>query len=99
MISKSKFISNAKSKQEFRSRGNWTCISKRGQLDVPDSAWVGDIAYIPTDEGWLELVELVGEMGDRWVERILSLKLTCRMHGIPSFPVLMDAISNLFKGQ
>jgi len=27
--------------------------------DTPDSAWVGDITYIPTDEGWLYLAVLV----------------------------------------
>ncbi len=30
----------------------------------------------------------------RWVERILSRKHTCRMHGIPTFPRLVQAISD-----
>jgi transposase len=29
--------------------------------------------------------------GDRWVERILSLRETCRLRGISTFPVLVDA--------
>lgn len=39
------------------------------------------------------------EKGDRWVERILSLKQTCRMHGISTFQVLVDALSSFFKEQ
>jgi transposase len=31
--------------------------------------------------------------GDRWVERILSLRETCRLRGVPTFPVLVDAVT------
>lgn len=37
------------------------------------------------------------DKGDRWVERILSLKETCRMRGISTFPLLVDAIDSFFK--
>jgi transposase len=37
--------------------------------------------------------------GDRWVERILSLRETCRLRGIPTFPVLVDAVTCSFNGQ
>jgi len=37
--------------------------------------------------------------GDRWVERILSLRETCRLHGKPTFPVLVDAVTCYFNGQ
>jgi transposase len=37
--------------------------------------------------------------GDRWVERILSLRETCRLRGIPTFPVLVDAVTCAFNGQ
>lgn len=37
------------------------------------------------------------DKGDRWVERILSLKETCRMRAIPTFPLLVDAIDSFFK--
>jgi len=30
------------------------------------------------------------EKGDRWVERILSLRETCRLRGLPTYPVLVD---------
>jgi transposase len=37
--------------------------------------------------------------GDRWVERILSLRETCRLRGKPTFPVLVDAVICSFNGQ
>jgi len=39
------------------------------------------------------------EKGDRWVERILSLRQTCRLHSKSTFHVLVDAIGSHFKGQ
>jgi transposase len=39
------------------------------------------------------------EKGDRWVERILSVRETCRLQGIPTFPVLVDAVTCYFNGQ
>jgi len=39
------------------------------------------------------------EKGNRWVERILSVKQTCRMRNIPLFPILVDAIDAYFKDQ
>jgi transposase len=37
--------------------------------------------------------------GDRWVERILSLKQTCCMRSTPIFPILVDALNSYFKEQ
>jgi transposase len=37
--------------------------------------------------------------GDCWVERILSLRETCRLRGRPTFPVLVDAVACYFGGQ
>ena len=39
------------------------------------------------------------EKGNRWVERILSLKETCRIRGKSTFPVLVDCIDNYFAGK
>jgi transposase len=39
------------------------------------------------------------EKGDRWVERILSLRQTCRVRGRQTFPVLVEAMTCYFKGQ
>jgi transposase len=37
--------------------------------------------------------------GDRWVERILSVRETCRLRGRPTFPVLVEAVTHSFNGQ
>ena len=37
--------------------------------------------------------------GNRWVERILSLKETCRLHARATYTVLVDAVSSFFSGQ
>jgi transposase len=39
------------------------------------------------------------ERGDRWVERILSLRQTCRIQGRRTFPVLREAMSAAFQDQ
>jgi transposase len=39
------------------------------------------------------------EKGNRWVERILSVKQTCRIRSLPLFPVLVDSIDAYFKDQ
>ena len=37
--------------------------------------------------------------GNRWVERILSLKETCRLHSVSTYHVLVDAVARFFTGQ
>ena len=39
------------------------------------------------------------EKGDRWVERVLSLRQTCRIRGRPTFQLLVEAVACLFKGE
>ena len=39
------------------------------------------------------------EKGNRWVERVLSLRHTCRIRGRPAFPILVEAVSYLFKSE
>ena len=39
------------------------------------------------------------DKGNRWVERILSLKETCRLRAVSTYPVLVDAMTSLFTGQ
>jgi transposase len=41
----------------------------------------------------------VSDKGNRWVERILSLRQTCRLRTRRTFPVLVDAIDCYFKEQ
>ncbi len=37
--------------------------------------------------------------GNRWVERILSLRETCRLRARSTYAVLVDAVTSLFQGQ
>ena len=37
--------------------------------------------------------------GNRWVERILSLKQTCRLQSRPTFPILVEAVDCYFKAK
>jgi transposase len=39
------------------------------------------------------------EKGNRWVERILTLKQTCRIRSLPTFPKLVQALDSYFKEQ
>jgi transposase len=39
------------------------------------------------------------EKGNHWVERILSLKGTCRLHARSTDRVLVDAVTSLFTNQ
>jgi len=39
------------------------------------------------------------EKGERWVERILSLRQTCRVSGKKTYPALVEAITCFFKEQ
>jgi transposase len=42
---------------------------------------------------------IYNDKGDRWVERILSVRETCRLRGVPTFPVLVDAVTCYSNGQ
>jgi transposase len=49
---------------------------------------------------WRKLMQgTYNAKGDRWVERILSVRETCRLRGVPTFPVLVDAVTGYFTGQ
>ena len=39
------------------------------------------------------------DKGNRWVERILSLKETCRLHARATYTVLVDAVTSFFLRQ
>src|SRR5262249_57277729 len=39
------------------------------------------------------------DKGNRWVERILSLKETCRLQARATYAVLVEAVSRFFHGQ
>ena len=39
------------------------------------------------------------ENGNRWVERVLSFRQTCRIRGRPTFPLLVEALRCRFQGK
>jgi transposase len=71
-------------------------------LDVPGVEATNNIAERAHRFGVLWRKRSQGtcsEKGNRWVERVLSLRHTCRIQGRPTFPVLVDAVSYLFRGK
>jgi transposase len=49
---------------------------------------------------WRKMMQgTYNDKGDRWVERMLSLRETCRLRGMPTFPLLVDAVTSHFHGQ
>jgi transposase len=49
---------------------------------------------------WRKMMQgTYNEKGDRWVERMLSVRETCRLQGRPTFPVLVDAVTRSFNRQ
>jgi len=71
-------------------------------LDVPGVEATNNIAERAHRFGVLWRKRSQGtcsEKGNRWVERVLSLHHTCRIRGRPTFPLLVDAVSCLFKGE
>src|SRR5262245_38509890 len=70
-------------------------------LDVPGVAATQNIAERAPRFGVLGRKRSPGTcsaQGNRWVERVLSLRHTCRIRGRPTFPLLVEAVSCLFKG-
>jgi transposase len=53
----------------------------------PSALWVPKLLWRKMMQGTYH------EKGDRWVERILSVRETCRLRGVPTFPVLVDAVT------
>jgi transposase len=49
---------------------------------------------------WRKLMQgTYNAKGDRWVERILSVRETCRLRSIPTFPILVEAVTCFFNGR
>jgi transposase len=71
-------------------------------LDVPGVECTNNVAERAHRFGVLWRKRSQGtcsEKGNRWVERVLSLRHTCRIRGHPTFPLLVEAVSCLFKGE
>jgi transposase len=49
---------------------------------------------------WRQLMQgTYNAKGDRWVERILSRRETCRLRGLPTFPLLVEAVTCYVNGR
>ena len=71
-------------------------------LDVPGVEATNNIAERAPRFGmmWRKRSQGTGsEKGKRWVERVLSLRHTCRIRGRPTFPIVVEAVSCLFNGE
>ncbi len=71
-------------------------------LDVPDVDPTNNMAERAHRFGVLwrkRSQETCSEKGNRWVKRVLSLRHTCRIRGQPTFPMLVEAVACLFKGE
>jgi transposase len=71
-------------------------------LDVPGVEATNNIAERAHRFGVLWRKRSQGtcsEKGNRWVERVLSLRHTCRIRGRPTFPLLVEAVACLFKSE
>jgi transposase len=71
-------------------------------LDVPGVEPTNNVAERAHRFGvlWRKRSQGTGsDKGNRWVERVLSLRHTCRIRGRPTFPVLVEAVACLFKGE
>ena len=49
--------------------------------------------------GYRSVKGTCSEQGKRGVERVLSLRYTCCIRGRPTFPIFVEAVSCLFKGE
>jgi transposase len=70
-------------------------------LDVPGVEATKNIAERAHRCGvlWRKRSQGTGsEKGNRWVERVLSLRHTCRIRGRPTLPLRVAAVAGLFKG-
>jgi transposase len=44
-------------------------------------------------------LDTASDKDNRWVERLLSLKETCRLRSVSTYEVLVDALRSFFGGQ
>ena len=82
-------------------------LAREGQslwlfLDVQGVEATNNIAECAHRFGvlWRKLSQgTCSEKGNRWLERILLWRHTCRIRGRPTFPILVEAVSCLVKGE
>jgi transposase len=71
----------------------WTCVVEAGVEPTHNRAE----RALRGAGLWRQLRQgTYNEQGDRGVEQILSVRETCRLRGVPTFPVLVDAVTCSF---
>ena len=74
----------------------WTCVVEEG-VEPTNNRAERALRFAVL---WRRMMQgTYNEKGDHWVERILSLRETCRLRSKPTFPVLVDAVTCAFNGQ
>jgi transposase len=74
----------------------WTFIMEEG-VEPPNNRVERPLRFAVL---WRKLMQgTYNGKGDRWVERILMVRETCRLRGRPTFPVLVEAVTCSFNGQ
>jgi transposase len=74
----------------------WTCVVEAGGEPTNNRAERAlRLAVL-----WRKLMQGTDhEKGDRWGERFLSVRETCRLRGLPTFPVLVEAVTCYVNGR
>lgn len=67
------YVSTTNSNHKYRVFEN--LLERNFVADKPNQAWVGDITYIPTAEGWLYLATII----DVFSRRVIGYKMSNRM--------------------
>jgi transposase len=86
----------------FARRLQWECESLWVFLDMPGVECTNNVAERAHRFGGLWRKRSQGacsEKSNRRVKRVRSLRHTCRVRGRPTFPMLVEAVSCLFKGK
>ncbi len=84
---KKKFKATTNSKHNFPIAPN--LLKKDFRAKTPNEKWVGDITYIPTDEGWLYLAAIE----DLFTRKVVGWSLDSRM----TKQLTLDAIEQGIK--
>lgn len=84
---KKKFKATTNSKHNFPVAPN--ILNRKFKVDTPDHAWVGDITYVPTNEGWLYLAVLLDLFNREVVGWSTSSRIT-RQLAIDAMQMALD---------
>ena len=70
-------------------------LMRKFSFDAPNKAWVGDITYIPTDEGWLYLATVK----DLCSKQIVGYAFSDRIDTNCPYPRFAGQRNNLYNGK